>query len=187
MTDLPPPSYEQTIEAITRCDIATTAVQIKYVDYLQSDEITISHLGTITEDKLRCLKNSVHPAYILTIKDMAQRETFYDFSEREDGPKQRSDALDWLKAKGMLDRLPAFTPGQKLEDFAVAVELACDLKAGSALMVSDDSWISIQPGAISIESYEKSSRDLECLLKMFAASEAYENGVKFGFIGNAPE
>jgi hypothetical protein len=117
---------------------------------------------------------------------MAQRGAFYEFSNRENRPRQKSEALNWLKTRRMLDRLPAFTSGQKLEDFAVAVELACDLKAGSALKASDDSWISVQPSAISIKSFEKSSRDLECLLNMFAASDAYENGVRLGFIGNAP-
>ena len=116
---------------------------------------------------------------------MAQRAAFYEFSEREDRPKQKSDALDWLRAKGLLDRLPVFDSGQSIEDFAVAVELACGLEAGSALMVFDKSWVTVRPDALSIEKFENSARDLECLTNMMAASDAHENGVRFGFIGNA--
>lgn len=185
MIDLPPPNYEQTIEAIVRCEIPRGSVRMAYANYLQSDEVTITDLGTVTEDKLRCLKGAVHPFYILTIEDMAQRAAFYEFSEREDRPKQKSDALDWLRAKGLLDRLPVFDSGQSIEDFAVAVELACGLEAGSALMVFDKSWVTVRPDALSIEKFENSARDLECLTNMMAASDAHENGVRFGFIGNA--
>ena len=184
MIDLPPPSYEQTIEAIVRCEIPRESVRIAYEDYLQSDEVTITDLGKVTNDKLRCLKGAVHPFYILTIQNMAQRAAFYEFSKREDRPKQKSDALDWLRTKGLQDRLPVFDSGQRLEDFAAAVELACGLEAGIALMVVDKSLISVRPDSISIETFEKSARDLECLTNMIGASDAYENGVGFGFIGN---
>jgi hypothetical protein len=183
--DLPPPSYEQTIEAIVRCEIPRGNVRVAYASYLQSDEVTVTHLGTVTDEKLRCLKGAVHPFYILTIADMDQRAAFYEYSEREERPKEKSDALDWLRAKGLLARLPIFDSGKSLEDFAVAVELACDMEAESALMVFDKSWITVRPDALSIETFEKWPLDLECLTKMMAASDAHENGVRFGFVGNA--
>lgn len=184
MIDLPPPSYEQTIEAIVRCEIPRGGARVAYADYLQSDEVTIPDLGKVTDDKLRCLKGAIHPFYILTIEDMAQRAAFYEFSEREDSPKQKADALDWLRAKGLLGRLPLFNSGQNLDAFAVAVELACGLEAKSSLMVVDKSWITIKPEASSIETFEKSALNLECLMNMIAASNARENGIRFGFVGN---
>jgi hypothetical protein len=186
VSDLPPPSYEQTIEAIVRCEIPRGNVRIKYEDYLQSDEVTISDLGAVTEDKLRCLKGAVHPFYILTIEDMSQRAAFYEFSEREDRPKQKAEALDWLRSQELLDRLPVFRAGQRLEDFAVAVELACGLDAGSVLMVWDENSITVRPDALSITEFEKSAKDLWCLTQMIAASNANENDVRFVIIGNGP-
>jgi hypothetical protein len=184
--DLPPPSYEQTIEAIVQCEIPRGNVRIRYEDYLQSDEVTIIDLGAVTEDKLRCLRGAVHPFYILTIEDMTQRAAFYEFSEREDRPKQKAAALDWLRSEGLLHQLPVFRAGQKLEDFAVAVELACGLDAGSALMVWDEASITVRPNALSTKEFEKSAKDMWCLTQMIAASNAHENNVRFVIIGNGP-
>lgn len=184
MIDLPPPSYEQTIEAIVECDIPRGNVRVAYADYLQSDEVTITDLRPITDKKLRCLKDAVYPFYILSIEDASQHRAFSEFSRREDRPKEKSEALDWLRTKGMLSRLPAFDSGQSLADFAIAVELACDLESGTALMATGKSWIAVRPDAFSVDTFEKSALDLECLTKMFAASDAYEGGVSFGFIGS---
>jgi hypothetical protein len=182
--DLPPPSYEQTIEAIVQCDIPRGNIRVAYSDFLQSDEITVSDLGPVDETKLRCLKTAVHPFYILTLDDMTQRSAFYEFSEREDRPKQKSDATDWLRSQGLFDSLPSFILGQSAAEFAIAAETACGLEPGSALMAFDKSWITVRPEALPIETFEKSARKLECLTNMIAASDAYENGIRFGFIAN---
>jgi len=183
MIDLPPPSYEQTIEAITHCDIPRANIHIKYQDYLQSDEVTISDLGPVTDAKLRCLKGAVHPFYILTIENPAQQAAFYEFSEREDRPKRKAEAREWLQSKRLLNRVPTYDPKRGLPDFAVSLEAACGLKPGSVLMADGD-WLTVRPNALSAKSFEKSSETLACVTRMFAASDASEKGVKFGFIGN---
>ncbi len=184
MIDLTPPSYEQTVDAIAKCDISRADIRIAYADYLQSDEVTITDLGALTDTKLRCLKSSVHLFYILTIVDEAQRAAFYEFSEREDRPIQKKEALDWLRLNGLLDRAPYFEPRHDVEAFAVALETACGLKPNSALMLHGTSLITVRPDFVSSKDFEKSARSLECLSRMFAASDASENGIRFGFIGN---
>lgn len=190
MIDLPPPSYEQTIEAIVRCEIPRGNVRIAYSDLLQSDEVSISNLGSVTDDKLRCLKAAVHPFYILTIEELPQLAAFYQFSEREDRPKQKAEALDWLRSEGLLDRLPVFHAGQKLEDFTVAVEWACGLVAGSSLMVWDEKSITFRPEAFSMTEstteFEKTAKNHWCLTQMIVASNAWENDVRLVLIGNGP-
>lgn len=190
MNDLPPPSYEQTIEAIVRCEIPRGNVRIEYSDFLQSDEVSIADLESVSDDKLRCLKAAVHPFYILTIEELPQLAAFHQFSEREDRSKQKAEALDWLRSEGLLDRLPIFHAGQRLEDFAIAVELACGLVAKSSLMVWDEKSITFRPEAFpiteSMTEFEKSARDHWCLTQMIAASNAWENDVRLVLIGNGP-
>ena len=184
MIDLPPPTYERTIEAIVRCDIPRGNIQIKYEDYLQSDEVTITDLGEVSEAKLRCLKNAVHPFYVLTIEDETQRAAFYEFSEREDRPRQRAEAQDWLRSQGLLDRLPSFDRNQGISEFAKSLERSCGLREGSALLAYGASSLTLLPEFHASDDLEMSAKALHCLLRMFAASDASEHGIRFGFIGN---
>ena len=184
MIDMPPPSYEQTIEAIAKCDIPRRHVSIKYEDYLQSDEVTISDLGALNDEKLRCLRAAVHPFYILTIGDQVQQTAFYDFARREDRPRELAEAREWVRSKGRLANLPSYDSTQKLEIFAVALESACGLKQGNALMENGPSSLIVRPDFLIGRSFEKSAVAVECLTKMFAASDATEHGIRLGFIGN---
>lgn len=184
MIDLPPPSYAQTIEAIAKCDIPRANIRIKYEDYLQSDEVTISDLGQVTDGKFRCLRAAVHPFYILTLQNGAQQAAFYDLSERDDRPRQLAQAREWARKRGMLDRVPTFDPERGITEFSAALDTVCGFTRGSALQAKGASWVTVRPDFISKNDFEKSSNALECLMQMFAASNAPENGIKFGFIGN---
>ena len=184
MIDLPTPNYEQTIEAIVRCDISPPNIRIKYEDYLRSDEITISDLGPISDEKMRCLTRAVHPFYVLTIADPVQQSALYEFSRREDRPKELADAREWVRSKGMSAKVSAYSAVQNLEIFAAALERACGLKQGSALMESGSSSLVVRPDFLLGTSFKKSAASLECLTKTFAASDATEHGVRLGFIGN---
>ena len=185
MIDLPPPpNYEQTIEAIEQCDIPRANIKIAYEDYLQSDEITITDIGEITDAKLRCLKGAVHPFYILSLLDESQRSAFYAFAEREDRPKSKAEAREWLRVNGLLDRLPAYDPSRGLVKFAAEVERACDLDEGSALIPHGASFLTIQPKFLLGADFEKTAKALQCLTRMVTASDADQHGVRLGFIGN---
>ncbi|WP_326524291.1 hypothetical protein [Sphingomonas sp.] len=184
MIDLPPqPGYENTIEAIVQCGILRPGIRIKYEDELQSDEIRISDLGTPTDQKLRCLKAAVHPFYILTIENDAQRTAFYEFSERENRPQRKAEALAWLISKRLQDRVPSFRPEQGVGAFAVALEHACEIKPESALTVHG-ALIATRLDFVSNKNYNNLGDNLACLMNMFTASNANEHGVRFGFIGN---
>ncbi len=184
MIDLPPPTYEQTIEAVVRCDIPRANIAIKYEDYLQSDEVSISDLGLLSDDKLRCLKAAVHPFYILTIANQAQQAAFFEFSRREDRPREKVDATDWLRQKGLLSRLPTFEPGDDLQQFAGRLETACGLERGKGLIVLDPQTLTTAPGIVQTSDFERSGERLYCLVQMFAATDATERGIRFVFIGN---
>ena len=181
---LPPPNYEQTIEAIVQCEIPRANVRITYVDYLQSDEVTISNLGSLNDDKLRCLRAAVHPSYILTIENEVQQAAFYQFSKRNDRPKQRAEAREWVRSKGLLDRLQTVDLEHGIKEFAAALEIACDLKPGSALTLYGASSLIIRSDFLLDDKSENSANAVYCLMQMFYASDAVENGKSLGFIGN---
>ena len=185
MIDLPPPNYEQTIEAIVQCEIPRANISIAYQDYLQSDEITISDLGALTTEKLRCLKSAAHPFYILTIEDEAQRTAFYRFSERDDRPQRLAEARDWLRTNGMLDRPPSYDPRLGINAFAIALETACGLAPGSALAPHGASALAIRPDFVLSQDFEALTGPLTCLNQMFTASNAAEHEISFVLIGNA--
>ena len=185
--NLPPeslPSREQTIDAIVRCDVPRANIAIAYTDYLQSDEVKIADLGPVSDAKLRCLKAAVHPVYILTLQNAAQQAAFSEFSEREDRPKEKSEAREWLRSKGLLDRLPSFDPKETLETFATKLESACGLKRGGALTADGPSQLSVRPDFVLGKNFDVLGDSIFCLMQMFSASDAKENGVRLFFTGN---
>ncbi|WP_419807238.1 hypothetical protein [Sphingomonas sp.] len=184
MIDLPPPTDQQTIEAIVKCDIPRADVRIRYEDELQSDEITISELGPLNDGKLLCLKAAVHPFYILTITDRAQQSAFYDYSRREDRPAEQRAAQEWVRSKRLTDKVPSFDRSNGVETFAEGLELACGLKPGSTVEVVGASMLTIRRDVIVGSDFGRLGRTLECVMNVFTASDATENGISFGFIGN---
>lgn len=184
MIDLPPPSYEQTIVSIVRCGVSRANIRIKYADYLRSDEITIADLGTVANRKLSCLKASVHPFYVLTLANDAQRAAYYRYSEREDRPKARAAARAWARARGFSDSVPTFDPKFGIGKFAAALESVCGLRRGRALTTMGGAFLTVKSDFIYLKINKKTTRSLECITQMFAASNAPDKGISFGIIGN---
>ena len=184
MIDLPPPSYEQTIEAIHQCGVQRANIRIAYEDYLQSDEVTISDIGAVTDDKLRCVRKAVHPFYILTLAHPEQRSAFYDLARNDDRPVLREQAREWVQSRGWSARIPSFNESEGIEAFARALEGACELKAGSAIMVHGSNSLTFRPNFFSGSSFEQSGKTLECLMQIFAASNANDHGVRVVLVGN---
>jgi hypothetical protein len=182
--DLPPPSYEQTIEAIHQCGVQRANIRIAYEDYLQSDEVTISDIGVVTDDKLRCVRKAVHPFYILTLAKSEQQSAFHELAQKDDRPVHQQQAREWVRLRGWSARIPAFSEAEGIEAFARALEGACELKAGSAIIVRGSNALTVRPDFFSGSSFEQSGKAIECLMQMFAASNADEHGVRLGFTGN---
>ncbi len=184
MIDLPPPSYEQTVQAITSCGVEDSKIRIKYEGYLQSDEVTISDVGEVTDDKLRCTRKAVHPFYILTLEKPEQQTAFYDLASKDDRPAQLQKAREWAQSQGKIAQMPVFSESEGVSAFVRALERSCDLKSGSVFAVKGSRFLALQPELVSQLSFEQSSKVLECVMQMFAASNADEHGISFGFIGN---
>ncbi len=184
MIDVPPPSYEQTIEAIAKCDIPRSNISIKYEDYLRSDEVTISDLGKVDDAKLRCLKAAVHPFYILTLAEPAQQAAFYEFARREDRPAEKAAALEWARSRKLIDKVPNYIRDESLQSFGNRLETACGIQPGSTLEVFNGDFLTIRRDVILGGDFKKLSGKTECLMNVFTASDAQEHGIRFGFVGN---
>ena len=182
--DLPPPSYDETFQAVVQCEIAQENVSVAYDDLMQADVVTISDLGELTDRKLGCLKHAIHPFYILTIENGEQSAAFYEFSRREDRPIQRAEATEWLRTRNLLDRLPAFDPDRGLEKFATDIEIACGVGEGSALVPLGTSSLILRHDFIQAQDLTAADDILSCVMHMFTASDAQEHEVSLGFIGN---
>lgn len=184
MIDLPPPGYQQTIEALAQCGVPGENIVITYEDVLQSDEVRISSLGEVNEQKLRCVRAAVHPFYVLTIEDKAQQAAFYDQQARDDRPMQKAAAREWLLSRQLLDRVPSYNPANGIRPFVEELERGCGIERGTALEPVGTRSLTIRRELLSAEKFQESAGSVQCLMQMFSASDAGEHGVSFVFIGN---
>jgi hypothetical protein len=184
MIDLPSPSYEQTIAAIGACEIPVANVRITYEDELQSDVVTISDLGEVGEQKFRCLRQAVHPFYILMIENTDQQAAFYEFDRREARPIQKAQAVEFLRARGLLDRVPSFDSDEGVAGFARALEASCDVPVGSALTSLDSDTLTFRLDFVQRLTTAEAFDTPGCLMRMFTASDAEDHGIRLVFVGN---
>ena len=184
MIPLPPPSYEQTIEAIASCGVPAANIRISYEDELQSDVITVSDLGGTDEERFRCLREAVHPFYILAIEAADQQIAFFSFADREDRRQARAEAIEWLRAQGMLNRVPQHDPAKGIEEFARALEAACSLPTESALEAFNPFILTFRQDFLERGLKTGSHDGFSCLSRMMAASNADEHDIRLAFIGN---
>jgi len=178
-----PPTHERTVAAIAACGVPAAQVRITYEDELQSDLVSIGDLGGSDEARFRCLRDAVHPDYILDIFGAPQRDSYYAFQTREYRRTAKVEALAWLEARNKLDAVPHYDPAMGLEKFARALEAACSIRQGSAIEVVGSSGVAFRRSFI-----EKLTLDVsdafDCLIHMSAASDAEEHGVGLTLVGN---
>jgi hypothetical protein len=180
----PPPSYEQTIQAIEACGVVRSTVRVKYEDLLQSDEVTISDIGEVTDSKLRCIRQAVHPFYILTLEKAQQQSAFFELAQNDDRPAQLRTAREWADAQGKTAQVPIFKESEGVAGFVNALERACDLKTGSVFVADGGRFLALQPQMFTPSNFKQSAKVMERVMQIFAASNANEHGIRFGFIGN---
>jgi len=181
---LPPPTYEQTVEAIAACGVRASTVRISYEDDLQSDVVTIADLGGVDESRLACVRRAVHPFYIVEIQNEEQRRAFYAVTDREARRGGRTEAIEWLRANGMLEQVPRFEPERGMVSFARSLEVACGLPPESALEALDESSLTFRPEFLQRNLAASAYDGTACLLRMIAASNADEYDIRLVMIGN---
>jgi hypothetical protein len=185
MIPMPPPTHEQTMEAIVACGVPAVNIHISYEDDLQSDVVSISNLGGSDEARFRCLRQAVHPSYVLEIEDEDQRIAFHSFSEREDRTRWRAEAIEWLRQYGMMDRVPQYDPVRGVEEFARELEAACSIPEGTALETVGSFAVAFRRDFLARGFGGHTHVDQTCLSRMFSASNAADHDVHLVVIGQA--
>ncbi|HEX8512414.1 MAG TPA: hypothetical protein VF688_04835 [Allosphingosinicella sp.] len=178
----PPPTYEQTLAAISACGVPAAKVRITYEEETQSDLVAISDLGGSDEARFRCLREAVHHHYVLDVHSAPQRDSYYASAAREYRREERARALVWLKAKGKLGAVPHYDPGKGPERFARALEAACSIREGSVIDVSPRSGLFFRRSFVEQLHLDTSDR-IDCLIHMIAASNAGRHGLHLTVIG----
>jgi hypothetical protein len=181
----PAPTYERTIAAIAACGVPAARVRIAYEDELQSDFVYIGDLGGSDEARFRCLRKSIHPAYILDVSAAPQVRAYYEFTRREDAKDARVEAREWLKSAGMLHRVPRYDPRKGLKAFASALEAACSIPSGSALGTYGTSQVTLLRSFTGDFMRTDNHKELDCLFRMISASNAQEHDITMTYIRKA--
>jgi hypothetical protein len=183
---LPPPSYEQTIEALATCGVKASNVVISYADELQSDVVVIRDLGGTEEARLGCVRRAVHPFYLIEVAATDQRSAYLAYDSRESSREFRAQALGRLNSKGMLSRVPHYNPGKELAEFARAVEAACSVTPETALEAAGPTFLTFRRSYLEhlVAAVDAGDGSFDCIMDMVAASDAEERGASFGLVGN---
>ncbi len=186
---MPPPGYEETTAAVIACGVPAGNIRIGYEDELQSDVVHISDLGGSDEARLHCLRRAIHPFYVVLMENAEQRGAYFSFASREDSRAIRAEAIAWLEANGMINRVPQYDPAQGLAAFSRALEAACELPPGGVLEVVDSATLIFRPDYLErrLTNAATGGADdgMTCLGRFFAASNAEEHGIGLGFLGYA--
>ncbi len=130
------------------------------------------------------MRKVVLPAYIVDVSAAPQREAYYAFDRREGGKLARAEAVDWLKTRGLLNRVPRYDPRQGLKAFARALETACSIRPGKVFKTHGSSGLTVRRSFFGDFMTTDVHDQLTCLLRMESASNAQEHGIYLGFVGN---
>jgi hypothetical protein len=178
------PTHERIITALNACGVPRAKVRITYEDELQSEFVRIGDLGGSDEARFQCVRKVIFPAYIVDLSAAPQGEAYYAFDRREGAKLARAEAVEWLKTRGLLDRVPRYDARKGLKAFARALETACSIRPGSVFETHDSSGLTIRRSFFGDSMTSDVHDQLTCLLQMESASNAQQHGINFGFVGN---
>jgi len=183
-----PPSHDQTIEAIARCGVPASKIQIIYEEEIQTDTVSIDELSEApSEARMTCIYRATMPfGYHVRFANADQDGLFRNWAGAEARGWARLEGRKWLQDRGLLDGVPTYSPDESdLSTFLSEVESYCSVERGSALEVVNDGFITLQAGFMqSIHGVPGPSETFTCLTNVLAASNLAEAGIRFGFIAH---
>jgi hypothetical protein len=193
LTHIDPVILVQLAAAVERCGIAPDQFEISYEDYLQSDEIRILS-STLNDEQIDALQSieGTPPFPIVTFlsRDVLDRSSLMS---RE---RHRRESREWLRQRGLLDRLPLFYPNKEQPmQFARRLEEFCGIEPGAVFEMNEQlniitpkrDWIgqTLRRGWLWRKLHgARHKEEFELLIRAMSASNAEEHGVRLGFIGN---
>jgi hypothetical protein len=193
LTKIDPETAEQLARAVERCGLPRTKVEISYEDYLQSEEVRVLS-PSLTDTQIECLRQIglAAPFPIVTFVSETTAKRDWELSDI----RYREDSLEWFRQRGLLDRLPVFDPEKEdAMQFARRLEEFCGIEPGTVFEWNERLRVITPRGEWIGESLRKGwlwrkihgaqhARQFECLTRAMSATNAWEHGLRFGFIGN---
>jgi len=193
LTAIDPNVLAHLAAAVLRCGIPSSDVEISYEDYLQSEEIRV-RTSTLTDSQINCLdtlrRAPPFPIVTFTADIAAIRDAEITAS------RYREESREWLRQRGLLDRLPNFDPAKEAHlQFARRLEAFCGVRPGAAFEINEQfqfvtmrsDWVGkpLRKGWLWRKIYgPRHDRQFECLMRAMSATNAEEHGLHFGFVGN---
>lgn len=151
-----------------------------YEPDLQEDVLVASSAQSATDDQLRCAYKMVGFYYTLELPPNVQPR-FRAMLDADAEVLMKTQARDWLSARGLLDRVPKYQKGGTDDGvFTREVEALCGPK-GKGAFQSKYGFHTLSPDWVKRElnPADPSSDALTCLMNVTTAA-----GFEFGFIGN---
>lgn len=198
--DAPPPSIPTALPTpqdakgkVVACGLPDTRVSVQFDGTLQEDVVWISRTGSpISQSTLTCLaRASAATSYYIYFRDPSVQRPYDVIYSRIGDQAGVASAREWLRTRGLLDKLPEPVEGEPAAKYAQAVEAFCGVKPGSLLVASDDHAITFTKGGLShlaadgIEAAAANETQFECVINATSAADLKAHGLFFGFTGNA--
>jgi hypothetical protein len=193
LTKIDPETAEQLAGAVERCGVSRSQVEINYEDYLQSEEVRVLS-PSLTDTQIECLWKIglAAPFPIVTFVSEMTAKRDRELSDI----RYREESLEWFRQRGLIDRLPVFDPEKEdAMQFARRLEEFCGIEPGTVFEMNEHlqvitprtEWIgeSLRKGGLWRKIHgARHARQFECLMRAMSATNAWEHGLRFGFIGN---
>lgn len=185
---LPPPTPEQTVEALAACGADAANIRIAYDEELQSDVVTIGSRSGVDQTKLPCIAGAVHPFYLVHFEDPATDAAYSTLVWEQARRRAALAGREWLRERGLLQGMPRFRPGKvPLTKFVRDVEVHCSVRPGRAIEIVTPSSVTLRSDfmeSIVASDNRRHADRMTCLMNVLAASDLAAGGVAFGFVGS---
>ena len=169
---------EEAAKRIEGCGVGP--VTIRFDDLLQSHVLTVAGADAASDEQLKCIEQAA--SYHDVESPSAIQPKFNAMRAERWSAFALADAKEWLRKRGLLERVPTYTPGETNDVvFAREVETLCGPIARGAFEseygphVLDPDWIK----GLGLPPKREGAEALSCLLTVTQVA-----GYEVGFIGN---
>lgn len=169
-----PVSPQVAAERVAQCRAGS--VTIRPADDADGAVLAIASNGAVTDEQLACIDKAAE-FYDVTLPAPMQPR-FEAIREARAAAVVAADSRRWLSARGLLTRLPTYTPGTTRDiDFARQIEDLCDARGAFSPRYG---FHAVDPDWATQHSDPRAANEpLACIF-----NAAWVSGYEMGFIGN---
>lgn len=160
---------------VTACGIADARLTLGRDATLQQNFVRIAAGEAATDAQLDCVAAAVETtSYAAWFSDEAEGDRYMARLAIAQAARQRTGAEAWLRERGLLDRLPKFSPGAELTEVARTIEAFCAITPKGALRAGDKE--------LEAEAKALSPEKARCVTSTMIASGMAQRGLTFSLV-----